>query len=106
MRDELPSTASHNECLILNIDHSKNDGTHWTCLFIENDTVYYFDSFGFAPPLEVVRYCPNTAKRNYNTFKIQKPEEVICGHYCIYMLLALSNGSTFYNILDELYRIK
>src|SRR5207245_656607 len=53
MRDELNKnrTFTKNECLILNIDHSNNNGTHWTCLFIRNGVSYYFDSFGFAPPL-------------------------------------------------------
>ena len=24
-------------------------GTHWTCFFIKNNKLYYFDSFGFQP---------------------------------------------------------
>ena len=41
MRDELKELKScRNECLILNHDHSSNEGTHWTCLFIK-DTKYY-----------------------------------------------------------------
>src|SRR5206468_10899457 len=57
MRDELQGKSSKNECLILNHDHSNNNGTHWTCLFIRNSVRYYFDSFGFEPPLEVTKYC-------------------------------------------------
>src|SRR5437899_11114149 len=34
-----------NECFILNLDHSSNTGTHWTCIFIETGMCYYFDSF-------------------------------------------------------------
>ena len=102
MRDELNKNrkSSKNECLILNIDHSKNDGTHWTSLFINDGIGYYFDSYGFQPPLEVIDYC----KGFYNTFQIQRENEVICGHYCIYMLYRLSNGHDFYEVLDELYR--
>jgi len=107
MRDELnrASKCTDNECLVLNIDHSDNDGTHWTCLFIKNGELYYFDSFGFTPPLEVLDYyqCKN---RWYNSFKIQQYNEVICGHYCIYVLYRLSNGFSFDDILDELVRIK
>src|SRR5580693_4972780 len=48
MRDELNSNvAKSDECLILNLDKSSNNGTHWTCLFIKNGIFYYFDSFGF-----------------------------------------------------------
>lgn len=105
MRDELKrNAAKSDECLILNIDESSNNGTHWTCLFIKKGICYYFDSFGFPPPSEVYQYCKKYTDRNYNTFRIQKPGEVICGHYCIYMLHRLSNGFKFYDVLDELYR--
>jgi len=106
MRDELNKnrTSTENECLILNIDHSNNNGTHWTCLFIRNGLSYHFDSFGFAPPVEVLKYCKG--ERYYNSFRIQQLNEVICGHYCIYVLYKLSNGYDFYDILDELVRLK
>lgn len=105
MRDELKSNGSQSdECLILNIDESSNNGTHWTCLFIKNGICYYFDSFGFAPPTEVYQYCQKFTDRDYNTFRIQRPDQVICGHYCIYVLYRLSKGFKFYDVLDELYR--
>lgn len=103
MRDEL-TQISNNECLILNFDHSSNNGTHWVCLFIKKGIPIYFDSFGFPPPLEVIKYC-KTQNTNFNTFKIQGNNQVICGHYCIYVLYRLSNGYEYYDILDELYRI-
>lgn len=87
--------------LILNLDDSNGNGTHWTCLFVKGKSSYYFDSFGLPPPKEVINYCPNN-NRYYNTFKIQKPEEVICGHYCIYVLYRLDRGCKFYETLDEL----
>ena len=106
MRDELNKNreSTDDECLILNIDHSKNRGTHWTCLFIKNGVSYYFDSYGFAPPLEILDYCKG--ERYYNSFRIQKEYEIICGQYSLYVLLKLSNGFNFYDILDELVRLK
>jgi hypothetical protein len=106
MRDELNKNrkSTENECLILNIDSIKNPGTHWTCLFINNSKLYYFDSFGFEAPSEVISYYEGK-ERYYNTFKIQQYNEVICGHYCIYVLYKLSKGFDFYNILDELVRL-
>ncbi len=102
MRDELKGKSKQNECLILNIDHSNNAGTHWTCLFVKNGEGYYFDSFGFDPPLEIKSYCSG----ENSTFKIQRNNEVICGHYCIYMLHRLNCGFQFYEILTELRRFK
>jgi hypothetical protein len=113
MRDEINDLArsSENECMIINIDHSSNDGTHWTCLFIQNNVSFYFDAFGLAPPEEVVRYCiaqscdgETLPLRLFNTFPIQKPDEVICGHYSIYVLYRMSNcGVGFSKVQDELY---
>ena len=103
MRDEIRNEiATDNECMVINTDHSDNEGTHWTCLFIKNGTSYYFDSYGFEPTLEVKEYCKEP--RYYSSDRIQKFNEVICGHYCIYVLYKLSNGINFDEILDELYR--
>lgn len=103
MRDELKrTTLRDNECSVINTDHSRNGGTHWTCLFIRYGTSYYFDPFGFAPPLEVIDYCKEP--KFYNTFPIQKFNEVICGHYCIFMLHRLNNGDEFYDICLDLYQ--
>ena len=99
MRDELKGKVGENECIILNIDDSSGDGTHWTCLFNKNGICLYFDSYGFEPPIEVRKYYNGY----YNTFKIQTPKEVICGHYCIYVLYKLSNGALFTDVLNELY---
>ena len=103
MRDELKGKASKNECLILNIDHSNNNGTHWVSLFIKNGVCYYFDSYGFAPPLEIIDYCNNFII-DYSTYQIQMPGEVICGHYCIYVLYRLSSNTPFLAILNELFK--
>ena len=103
MRDEIKNEkVTNNECMVINIDHSRNEGTHWTCLFINNGTSYYFDSYGFEPPLEVQEYCKEP--RYYSSDRIQQFNEVICGHYSIYVLYRLSNGDDFYEVLDELYR--
>jgi len=99
MRNEVKSSATNNECFVMNIDHSSNDGTHWTCLYVKNRVCYYFDSYGIAPPEEIIRYCDGF-ERYYNSFKIQKVGEVICGHYCIYMLHMLDTGIDFYDALS------
>jgi len=106
MRDELrKSTRQDNECMIINTDHSLNAGTHWTSLFVKNGVSFYFDSFGFPPPLEVIAYCAKGTQKDrfYNTFSIQKINEVICGHLCIYVLHRMSNGDNFYDVCYELY---
>ena len=103
-RDELTGTASNNESLIFNLDDSKGPGNHWICIYNKNGKCLYFDSYGFVPPIEAENYCKG--KENYyNTFKIQASNEIICGHYCIYVLYQLNNGRLFSDVLNELYKI-
>ena len=106
MRDELNKRQTgnkKNECLLLNLDHSQNNGTHWISLYIKNGIAIYFDSFGLDPPQEVKDYCKGT-ELYCGTDKIQENDEVICGHYCIFMLYRLSHGYKFFTILSELYK--
>lgn len=89
MRDTLlkkgkPTTK---ECWILNHGSSKTDGTHWTALAKNYNTVYYFDSFGkLAPPLEVLDYLDADVKLYYNSKRYQNYGTTICGHLCLRFL--------------------
>src|SRR5271156_3660144 len=77
MRDEIRNRhPTDNECMVINTDHSSNEGTHWTCLYIDERKSYYFDSYGFEPTLEVKWYCKEL--KVYNSFRIQKVNQVIC----------------------------
>ena len=102
MRDELLGQKRiSNESMILNLDDNRGRGTHWTCLFIKNSEAYYFDPFGMPMTKELETYLEGIPT-DYSSFSIQAPEEVICGHYCVYMLWRLSLGFNFYEILLEL----
>ena len=105
MRDEiLKEKPSRKECFIYNIDSSENEGTHWVAVSINNNKCWYFDSYGFPPTLEIQKYLKHMKDRHYNTFEIQKPGEVICGQYSLYVLHRLAQGISFYDVLDELYK--
>jgi hypothetical protein len=105
MRDELASMSpKRNESMIVNYDTSSNSGTHWVSLFTKKGESLYFDPFGLNPLPEVVEYCKEP--RYFSSFEIQKPDEVICGHYCVYLIMKLSQGDSFESILDELVRSK
>ena len=103
MRDELKGKSSKNECLILNLDDGSGKGTHWTCLYVNNNLRYYFDSFGLPPPLEILNYCSNYVDIKYSDHKIQKINVIICGQYSIYVLYKLFHGFDYIDILEELY---
>ena len=64
-RNNLPKlkTGSY----VINLDHSKNTKTHWIVIFVKEDEVVYFDSFG-------VEYIPKEImeKIKHNSLKTLK----------------------------------
>ena len=106
MRDEINSLKSSkdDECFVINKDDSSSSGTHWTAKNVSDGTTFYFDSYGLEPTLEINKYC--NEPRFSNTFEIQKPNEVFCGHLCLYFLYRMRNcKKDFFTVLDELYEI-
>lgn len=90
MRDDLPVKIRKNECGIINLDTSSGPGTHWTAYVKKASEITYFDSYGSLKPTnELYKYFisdggSNNIKYNYNT--IQKPNSILCGHYCLAFL--------------------
>lgn len=102
MRDTLPRKPETRECLVLNWDLNKNTGTHWSCIYINPehpDDRIYFDSYGFDAPTEVHSYLQHY---KWNTFQLQNYNDYICGHLCMYVLILLSHGLRFADIIFSL----
>ena len=116
MRDGLPAVVHDKECGIVNLDSKKGDGTHWIAYKIDRDqykidqghdqfcTAVYFDSYGLDPPEELARYlnCPIKTQ----TFQLQGPNDVICGHLCLFVLKQLAAGQKFEDIILRLCQEK
>ena len=100
MRDSLPSKIKSNECGIVNLDSSKNSGTHWVAYYKKGKQCIYFDSFGLPAPLEIEKYLVKPYV--YQTFQLQNSDDVICGHLCLYILKKLADGNNFKNIILNL----
>jgi len=102
MRDELSNLQrTADESFVINLDSSRGSGTHWTCTFIKNGQGFYFDPFGMKPTTELEKYLKGVPYC-YSSFQIQSAEEVICGHYCVFMLQQLNSGMNFYDVLLKL----
>ena len=105
MRAEPTICNGNDESFILNMDDSDGQGTHRVSLYVKGNNCYYFDSFEFEPPIEVINYC--AGKDGYfSTYKIQSREEVICGHYSIYVIYMLNRGISFHDVLHELTKLR
>ena len=79
MRDEM-NELKNDGFYIINLDTSENTGTHWTSMYKHPLQSYYFDSYGFVPPLEVeIKIKPYL----YNERDIQDWNSKACGWFCI-----------------------
>ena len=101
MRNDLPTRARNRECGILNLDDVSGRGTHWVCWYKQAKHKYYFDSFGVQPPEELIKYL--TSPIFYNTEKIQRDNQVICGHLCLFVLHRLSRGENYQKVINVLH---
>lgn len=85
MRDELPKHPHKKECGIVNLDSSKNPGSHWVAYAKYNNHVEYFDSYGnLKPPKELIQYVGSEMYYNYEN--IQRDHPYNCGHLCLKFL--------------------
>ena len=102
MKDELPKKIKVNECGIVNLQNSDENGSHWICYYKKGKLKYYFDSYGLDLPNELKSYLKSPIY--CSTFEIQKLNTKICGQLCTYMLYYLEKGFNFIDILLSLMK--
>ena len=58
-------------------------GTHWIVLYLKNNEVIYFDSFGVEHvPKEIKRLIGHKIIKT-NISRIQADNSIMCGYFCI-----------------------
>lgn len=82
---------------IINLGDDNVGGSHWTAMWIDHTTAFYFDSF--AVPMEdiVIKKIelnnPNVETIIYNDFfEFQGIEENLCGIWCVIFLYFMSKS--------------
>ena len=77
---------------VINVDTSKQKGSHWVALYITNKTCYIFDSFG-RPSSTLLKILTKKLKTKGIKYKDsdrdqnQKYNSVVCGHQSMAWLL-------------------
>ena len=62
---------------MIDLNEYSDIGTHWVALWVDNNDVTYFDSFG-------VKHIPREIKNiTTNFFRIQAYDSKVCGYFCI-----------------------
>ena len=117
-KDELPKVLPYNKVLIVNLqdsendDGERNDGTHWTLLYIRetpNKSLQpiYFDPYG-QPPSENIKNKVEkqiNKKLPYTTKDIQSLMNNACGFYCLalghYITASKYRNGDLYKDVDD-----
>ena len=68
---------------VTNLDEYPDFGTHWIALYVQNNDVTYFDSFGVEHiPKEIKKLIDNKNIKT-NIFIIYGYDSIICRYFCI-----------------------
>ena len=81
-RDNLPNKIKDG-AYVINLDEYSDIGTHWVALWVNNNNVTYFDSFGVEHiPKKIIKFIENRNIKT-NIFRIQAHDSIMCGYFCI-----------------------
>ena len=92
-RDNL--TKINDGAYIINLDEYSDIGTHWVALWVNNNNVTYFDSFGVEHiPKEIKTFIKNKNIKT-NIFRIQAYDSIMCAYFCIEFIDFMFKGKSF-----------
>ena len=96
-RDNLPNNLPNNiknGAYVINLDEYHDIGTHWVALYLNNNIVTYFDSFGVEHiPKEIMNFI-SRKKIITNIYRIQAYDSIMCGYFCIGFINFMFNGKS------------
>ena len=92
-RDNLPNKIKDG-AYVINLDEYSDIGTHWIALYVKNNDITYFDSFGVEHiPKEIKAFIKNGNIKT-NIFRIQAYDSIMCGYFCIGFINFMFKGKT------------
>ena len=103
-KGEAPAKIGEPEYGVVNSARRDTGGKHWVCYANPKNSrhVIYFDSFGMAPPPELVKYLKTSGKQVVgNTGKIQDITAESCGFWCVHALKQIHKGVPFSKFLSK-----
>ena len=68
---------------VINLDEYADAGAHCIVLYVLNNSVIYFKSFGIERiPKEIKKFIGNKSMQT-NIFRMQANNSIMCGYFCI-----------------------
>ena len=91
-RNTLPKIKD--KTYVINLDEYSDIWTHWIALYVLNNGVTYFDSFGVEHiPKEIKILIKNKIIKT-NIFRIQAYDSIMCRYFCIEFIDFMLAGKT------------
>ena len=80
--DDLPDKIKDN-AYVINHDEYADIDNYWIALYVNNDAVTYFDSFGVKHIPKEIKSLTGESTVSTNIFRIQTYDSVMCWYFCI-----------------------
>ena len=91
-RDNIPKIKDG--AYIINLDEYSDTGTHWVALWVDNNDVTYFNSFGIEHIAKEIKAFIDNKNMKTNSFRIQAQDSVMCVYYRNRFLDFMLKGKT------------
>ena len=92
-RYNLPKTIKDG-AYVINVDEYSDIGTHQVALYLYNNDVTYFDSFGVEHIPKEIKTFINNKNIKTNIFRIQAYDSIMCRYFCIGFINFMLPGKT------------
>ena len=86
MRDQLKGKKPAGKFYILNVDESKNPGTHWVLAVFFLPMPLYMDPFGISAPPEIAEFMSKGRKDKQFEYSAEQYQDILsdkCALFCI-----------------------
>ena len=97
-RDNLPKIKGG--VFVINLDKYSNIGTHWVALYVRNNDIAYFDSFGVEHIPEETKAFIGNKNIQKKIFRIETYDSIMCGYFCIGFIHFVLAGKTLTNFTN------
>ena len=79
---------------VINFDEYSDIGTHSVALWLDDNDITYFDSFGVEHIPKEIKTFINSKNIKTNIFRIQAYNSIMCGYFCIGFIDFMLAGKT------------
>ena len=80
-RDSFPKTIKKG-AYVINLDGYTDIGTHWIALYVKNNEVTYFDSFGVEHIAKEIKKVIGNKDIKGSIFRFQAYDSIMRGYFC------------------------